>query len=263
MNKLNLVLGVFGHKIQNLKPEPLALQKVLHEIKGRPEEQLISLLLLRSMKHARYAPQDLGHFGLASRYYCHFTSPIRRYPDLIVHRVLSSLLDNSLNARRKAAFEKRMGNYGEHSTLQEMKAEEAEREYVSIKKAQYMQQFVGEEFEARIASVQSFGFFVELGNTVEGLVHISSITDDYYEFNERNYTLVGRHGGRKFAIGDAVRVQLVKVDVDDAKIDFELLNSEEGEKSLVHDIEKTSDKVKKGRNSGKTRPGSRRRRVHY
>lgn len=224
INKLNLVLGVFGHKLRDIKPEPHALQQILHDIKGKPEEQLISLLLLRSMKHARYAPQALGHFGLASKYYCHFTSPIRRYPDLIVHRVLSILLEGGMNARRKAALEKKMAHYGEHSTLQEMKAEEAEREFVAIKKAQYMQQFVGDQFEARIASVQSFGFFVELDNTVEGLVHISSITDDYYEFNERNYTLVGRHTGRKFSIGDQVQVQLVRVDVDDAKVDFELLN---------------------------------------
>ncbi len=247
INKLNLVLGVFGHKIQTMKPEPPVLQKVLHQIKGRPEEQLISLLLLRSMKHARYAPQELGHFGLASQYYCHFTSPIRRYPDLIVHRVLSSLLDNSMNSRRKAAFEKRMGHYGEHSTLQEMKAEEAEREYVSIKKAQYMQKFLGDEFEARIASVQSFGFFVELDNTVEGLVHISSVADDYYEFNERNYTLVGRHSGRKFAIGDMVRVQLVKVDVDDAKIDFELLDQK------VNTEDSTSDGAENVENGKKER----------
>lgn len=224
INKLNLVLGVFGHKLRDIKPEPISLQKVLYEIKGQPEEQLISLLLLRSMKHARYAPQALGHFGLASRYYCHFTSPIRRYPDLIVHRVLSNLLEGGMNAKRKASLEKKMAGYGEHSTLQEMKAEEAEREYVAIKKAQYMQQFVGEEFTGRIASVQSFGFFIELENTVEGLVHISSIADDYYEFNERNYTLTGRHNGRKFAIGDTVKVQLVRVDVDDAKVDFELVS---------------------------------------
>ena len=113
--------------------------------------------------------------------------------------------------------------YGEHSTQQEIKAEEAERELVDIKKAQYMEQFIGDEFVGKISSVQSFGFFVELDNTIEGLVHISSIVDDYYEFNDRNYTLVGTHGGRKFSIGDEVRVQLVRVDVDEAKIDFELV----------------------------------------
>jgi ribonuclease R len=221
--KLNHVLGVFGHQIKGRKIQPLLFQKVLQDIKGRPEEQMISLMVLRSMKHARYVPQALGHFGLASPYYCHFTSPIRRYPDLIVHRVLSLMLANSISERKKASLNSKMAEYGEHSTLQEIKAEEAERELVGIKKAQYMKQFVGEEFQGRISSVQSFGFFVELPNTVEGLVHISSIVDDYYVFNDRNYTLTGNHTGRKFAIGDPVKVLLAKVDVNEAKIDFELI----------------------------------------
>ncbi|HPG34647.1 MAG TPA: RNB domain-containing ribonuclease, partial [Lentimicrobium sp.] len=223
LTKLNKVLGVFGYKIQENKIEPYVFQKILKDIKGTPEENVISLLILRSMKHARYVHQALGHFGLASKYYCHFTSPIRRYPDLIVHRVLSLILEGKMNAKKKAALESRMGKYGEQSTLQEAKAEEAERELVDIKKAQYMQQFLGDEFEARISSVLSFGFFVELPNTVEGLVHISTIADDYYEFNDRNYTLIGTHTGRKFSIGDQVQVQLVSVDTDAAKIDFELV----------------------------------------
>lgn len=223
LDKLNLVLGGLGHKIKTKKIEPAVYQKLLEDIKGKPEEQMLSMLLLRSMKHARYTPEALGHFGLASKYYCHFTSPIRRYPDLVVHRALSALLEGNMSAKKRTALEKKMIKYGEQSTQQEMRAEEAERELVDIKKAQYMQQFIGEEFTARISSILSFGFFVELDNTVEGLVHISSIADDYYEFNDRNYTLVGRHGGRKFAIGDQVRVQLVRVDVDEAKIDFELL----------------------------------------
>lgn len=221
--KLNHVLGVFGHKIQGQKVNPHVFQKVLHDIKGTPEEQTISLMVLRSMKHARYVHQALGHFGLASSYYCHFTSPIRRYPDLIVHRVLTLMLDKSINAKTRAALEAKMLKYGEHSSLREQKAEEAERDLIDLKKAEYMQQYVGEEFTARISSVQSFGFFVELENTIEGLVHISTIADDYYEFNDRNYTLVGTHTGRKFAIGDEVKVQLVRVDIDDAQIDFELL----------------------------------------
>lgn len=221
--KLNHVLGVFGHQISGRKIHPRSFQKVLEDIKGRPEEQMISLNLLRSMKHARYVPQALGHFGLASQYYCHFTSPIRRYPDLIVHRVLSLILDHNISERKKASLTSKMTEYGEHSTLQEIKAEEAERELVSIKKAQYMEPFVGEEFTGKISSVLSFGFFVELPNTVEGLVHISSIADDYYVFNDRNYTLVGNHTGRKFAIGDTVKVLLVKVDINEAKIDFELV----------------------------------------
>lgn len=223
LGKLNKVLGVFGYQLNEGKVEPYVIQKILKDIKGSPEENLISLLVLRSMKHARYVPQALGHFGLASKYYCHFTSPIRRYPDLIVHRVLSLIMEGKMNAKKKAAMESRMGKYGEQSTLQESKAEEAERELVDIKKAQYMQQFMGDVFEARISSVLSFGFFVELPNTVEGLVHISTIADDYYEFNDRAYTLTGTHTGKKYSIGDQVQVQLVSVDVDAAKIDFELV----------------------------------------
>jgi ribonuclease R len=174
--KLNHVLGVFGHQIKGRKISPGLFQKLLLDIKGRPEEQMISLMVLRSMKHARYLPQPLGHFGLASQYYCHFTSPIRRYPDLIVHRVLSLILEGNISERKKASLNSKMAAYGEHSTLQEIKAEEAERELVAIKKAQYMKQFVGEEFEGRISSVQSFGFFVELPNTVEGLLFSSVLT---------------------------------------------------------------------------------------
>ena len=222
LTRLNNVLGVFGQKIQENRVNPQAFQKILAEIKGSPGENTISLMLLRSMKHARYTNQALGHFGLASKYYCHFTSPIRRYPDLIVHRVLSLLLAGDMSDKKRAQLDKRMGLYGDHSTMMEIKAEEAERDLVDIKKCQYMQQFVGEEFTARISSVMSFGFFVELPNTVEGLVHISSISDDYYEFNDRNYTLTGTHTNRKYSIGDEVRVLLVKVDVDAVKIDFEV-----------------------------------------
>lgn len=222
LTRLNNVLGVFGHKLPENRINPKAFQKILTEIKGSPGEKTISLMLLRSMKHARYAPQALGHFGLASEYYCHFTSPIRRYPDLIIHRALKLLLAGEMNSSRKAQLEKQIGYYGEHSTLMEIKAEEAERDLVAIKKCQYMQQFMGEEFEATISSVMAFGFFVELPNTVEGLVHISSIHDDYYHFNDRNYTLTGNYSGKTYAIGDEVRVVLVRVDVDDVKIDFEL-----------------------------------------
>ncbi len=222
LTRLNNVLGVFGHKLPENRINPKAFQKILSEIKGSPGEKTISLMLLRSMKHARYAPQELGHFGLASQFYCHFTSPIRRYPDLIIHRALKLLLAGEMNSSRKAQLEKRIGYYSEHSTLMEIKAEEAERDLVAIKKCQYMQQFMGEEFEATISSVMAFGFFVELPNTVEGLVHISSIHDDYYHFNDRNYTLTGNYSGKTYAIGDEVRVVLVRVDVDDVKIDFEL-----------------------------------------
>ncbi len=221
--RLNNVLGVFGHKIPENRVNPKTFQKVLEDIKGSPGERTISLMLLRSMKHARYSNQALGHFGLASQYYCHFTSPIRRYPDLIVHRILRLLMEKRMKGKTRASLEKKMVLYGEHSSLQERKAEEAERELVDIKKCQYMQQFIGQVFTGKISSVLSFGFFVELSNTVEGLVHISSIHDDYYEFNDRNYILLGRHTGKRYAIGDEVQVILVKVDADAIKIDFEVV----------------------------------------
>ena len=223
LNSLNTVLKVFGYRIEEGKVHPQVVQKLLREIKGKPQEPLISMMVLRSMKHARYVNQALGHFGLASEFYCHFTSPIRRYPDLIVHRVLTLLLEGKMKGKRRQSFQSRMGKFGEHCTEQEVRAEEAERELVDIKKAQYMEQFVGEIFTTRIVSVQAFGFFVQLPNTIEGLVHISSIADDYYDFNDRDYTLKGRHGGKKYSIGDEVKVQLVRVDTDSAQIDFELV----------------------------------------
>lgn len=227
IGELNRVLGAFGHRIREKDVEPRAFQEILEKIKGRPEERTISTIMLRSMKHARYAPQALGHFGLASAYYTHFTSPIRRYPDLIVHRVLTHLLNKGTVAgSKRAAWERKMVSYGEQSTFREITAEEAERESVDLKKAQYMKQFVGEVFPAVISSALSFGFFVELENTVEGLVHVSSLTDDYYEYDDRRLALVGRHTGKTYRIGDKVNVQLVRVNVDEAKIDFELVGGQ-------------------------------------
>ncbi|MDR1615790.1 MAG: ribonuclease R [Syntrophomonadaceae bacterium] len=220
--KLNQILGVFGHKTSHMDLTPRDYQNILKQVQGRPEEQLISIVLLRSMKHARYSPQLLGHFGLASQYYCHFTSPIRRYPDLLVHRVLSHLLAGKLSDKKKNNLKKQTSFYGEYSTTQEMKAEEAEREYVDIKKAEYMRQYIGEEFQGTISSIQTFGFFVRLENTIEGLVHISALYDDYYVYNETNYTLCGSHNGCKFAIGDRVNVLVSQVNAEEAKIDFEL-----------------------------------------
>lgn len=227
LDGIRQILGLFGRKLPKGEVTPGMVSKVLKEVKGAPEERFISSMILRSMKHARYSPLPLGHFGLASQYYVHFTSPIRRYPDLVVHRGLTCLLDKGrMSEKKKEAWGEGMGRIGEHCTLREIGAEEAEREAVSIKVAQYMQQFLGEVFSGIISSVTAFGFFVELENTAEGLVHISSLVDDYYVFDDRQLVLVGRHTRKIFRIGDRVKVQLVKVNVDEAKIDFELVEKE-------------------------------------
>ena len=223
LQKVNHVLAVFGYKTSIKNISPNTYQDILQQIKGTPEEELISMILLRSMKHARYTPQALGHFGLSSKYYCHFTSPIRRYPDLIIHRVLTLILQGAMSEKTKRKLNKLLNISGEHCSIQEIKAEEAEREFLVIKKAQYMKKFVGEEFTGTISSVQSFGFFVRLENTVEGLVHISSLYDDYYIYNENNYTLLGSHNGKQYSIGDEVNVLLSRVNTEEAKIDFELV----------------------------------------
>lgn len=217
------ILAFFNRRLNKKKVTPEVLQQVLSGVKGKPEQRIISTMILRSLKHARYSPVPLGHYGLASPYYLHFTSPIRRYPDLLVHRVLTHLLEKgSLSGKKKAQWESLMPLAGEQCTSREMQAEEAERESVDIKAAQYMKQFVGETFPAVISSITAFGFFVELENTVEGLVHISSLVDDYYIFDDQQMILVGKHTKKVYRIGDEVEVELVKVNVEEAKLDFEL-----------------------------------------
>ena len=223
-DSLNVTMAAFGHKMRRQKLESRTWQLMLEEIKGTAHESTLALMLLRSLQHACYMPQALGHFGLASTYYCHFTSPIRRYPDLLVHRVLTLVLTGRMTEKKHQDLTAHMTGWGEDCSALERRAEEAERDLVDMKKAQYMKQFLGEIFTARIVSVQSFGLFVALDNTVEGLIHISSLYDDYYEYDARSFSLRGRHSGRIFQIGDVLKVQLTRVDEDEAKIDFELAN---------------------------------------
>ncbi|MGE5405808.1 MAG: ribonuclease R [Candidatus Saccharibacteria bacterium] len=217
------ILTLFNRQLPARKLDSSVIQEVLSAVKGQPEEKIVSTMILRAMKHARYTPAALGHFGLASPYYAHFTSPIRRYPDLIVHRALTHILSKGkLSEKTRTAWASKMPLIGENCTVNEMKAEEAERESVKIKMAQYMKDFVGEYFSGVISGILAFGFFVELENTVEGLVHISALHDDYYLYDDRQMILVGKNTRKIYRIGDPVEVELVKVNVDEGKIDFEL-----------------------------------------
>jgi len=224
ISDLNSFLHLFGYHVKGSEKgiHPKSLQEIVGLVKGRPEEKIVNTVILRSMKHARYDAACLGHFGLASKYYTHFTSPIRRYPDLEIHRVIKDSLKGRIEGKRLEALRRRMPVSAEQSSLREHVAEEAERECLDMKKAEYMEQHLGEVFTGVISSVLAFGFFVELPNTVEGLVHVSSLTDDYYSYWEKEMVLFGQHTKKSYRIGDEVKVQVVRVDVDQRQVDFEI-----------------------------------------
>ena len=224
MVKLNTLLHNFGQSLPRVdEVEPGALQKVLTRIAGRPEERIISTVMLRSLKQARYESQNIGHFGLAATYYTHFTSPIRRYPDLIVHRVIRETFSTGdISAKRRDKLTAMLPEIALHSSERERAAAEAERETVSLKTTEYMSQFVGETFSGIINGVTAFGIFVELENGVEGLVRVSSMEDDYYQYIEEQYALVGDRSHKVYRLGDAVRVILTRVNLEERTIDFVL-----------------------------------------
>lgn len=214
----------YGYKIKGLTQlQPMAFQQLLEDVKGKPEERIISTLMLRSMQQARYSPTNTGHFGLAAQYYCHFTSPIRRYPDLFIHRVMSELIENDYKFRsdkREKKLRKLSVEGSKHASEKEREAQLAERDSVDLKKAEYMKEFIGETFTGVISSVTSFGFFVELDNTIEGLVRVENIEDDYYVYNEKQYSLVGDRKHKVYKLGDTVEVILTGVNLETRKIDF-------------------------------------------
>ncbi len=204
---------------------PKDLQKLLDACRGKPEERVVNRVLLRAMKQARYAPENIGHFGLASGCYTHFTSPIRRYPDLIVHRMLEdALAERKLKPSEREELDRYMAEAGKHTSERERNAMDAEREMVDLKKAQFMMDKIGEEFGGFIVSLANFGFFVELENYfVEGLVKLSSLTDDAYQYYEKEYLIKGRRTGRKLRLGDRVRVKVARVNAFRSEIDFQLV----------------------------------------
>ncbi|MFD0696495.1 ribonuclease R [Paenibacillus sp. GCM10027628] len=204
---------------------PRALQSLLEEIKDTPEETVISKVMLRSMKQARYDSQSLGHFGLAAEFYSHFTSPIRRYPDLIIHRVIREVLTSgALSDKRHEYLGSRMDDIARQSSERERVAVEAERETEALKKAEFMLDKVGEEFEGIISSVTNFGIFVELDNTVEGLIRLSDLTDDYYHYHEMQHALIGERTSRIYRIGDGAKVRVARVNMDERTVDFEMVD---------------------------------------
>lgn len=214
----------FGYHLKGADEiHPKALQQLVEKIKGTKEERIISTLMLRSLRKARYTSSNLGHFGLAAKYYCHFTSPIRRYPDLIIHRIIKEGLQGKLVGKRLAELHGKLEQMADHCSIRERVAEEAERDVEDLKKAEFMKDKVGMEFEGIISSVTSFGMFIELENTIEGLVRISNIDDDYYAFDEKHYCLTGERSKKTFRIGDVVKIRVDKVDVTNRNIDFALI----------------------------------------
>ena len=204
---------------------PLEIQRLLEACRGKPEEKVINHVLLRAMKQAHYQPENIGHFGLASICYTHFTSPIRRYPDLMVHRMLDRALQgNKLNPSERDELERYLQEAGKHTSERERIAMDAEREMVDLKKAQFMMDKLGEEFSGIITSLANFGFFVELdAYFIEGLVRLSTLSDDDYHYYEKEYVIKGNRHGRKFRLGDTVRVKVVRINAFRSEIDFELV----------------------------------------
>ena len=217
-------LGRRNSKVSTEEIHPKEIQKLLQKIEGTPEEPMIARLTLRSMKQAKYSTECTGHFGLACQYYCHFTSPIRRYPDLQIHRIIKEQLRGRLKEERVEHYRDILPEVAKHSSEMERRADEAERETDKLKKVEYMEQHIGEEYEGVISGVTGWGLYVELPNTVEGLIHISTIPGDYYHYNEAACEMVGEATGRCFKLGMPVRIEVEDCDRFMRTINFRLVD---------------------------------------
>ena len=205
---------------------PRAFSDVLEKLKGTEYEKVISTLILRTLKLARYESENKGHFGIASKYYCHFTSPIRRYPDLFIHRVISEYLvnDYNLSGQRISELENKAKKYAETSSETEKNATKAERDAEDIKKAEFMEDKIGEEYTGIVSSITAFGMFVELQSTVEGLIRFENMGNEYFIYDENRKTLTGEKTNRTFKIGDNVKVRVIEANKMLRKVAFELLD---------------------------------------
>ena len=236
-------LGVHVKKTDG-KVSPKDLQNTLEEAAGESYAPVVQVMALRSMQQAKYDLQPIGHYGLAAKDYTHFTSPIRRYPDLLAHRLIRYYLTHKPNPAKKDELSQSIEKTADQASKTERRSVDAERETESLKKTEFMVDKVGEEFDGIISSVTKFGIFVQLANTVEGLVHISNLDDDYYNYVDKHMILVGEHTGNIYRIGDQVRVKLVKADTDSRQIDFEIINPEKKTKKNNSKPKKTDLKGK-------------------
>lgn len=222
--KLGIFINNFGYSIKTGQEEihPKELQKLINKIEGTPEEAMISRLTLRSMKQAKYTVDNEGHFGLATKYYCHFTSPIRRYPDLQIHRIIKENLKGKMVEKRINHYNKILPDIANSSSQLERRADEAEREVEKLKKVEYMEEHIGEVYEGVISGMTTWGMYVELPNTVEGMIRVTSLKDDYYYYDEEKYLMVGEHTKKTYQLGERLRVVVVGTDKLGKTIDFEL-----------------------------------------
>ncbi len=222
LQKMEDFIRNFGYHLKGSKDDihPKAIQQMLLKAEGKDEERIITRVVLRSMKQARYTAENGGHFGLAAKYYCHFTSPIRRYPDLQIHRIIKWILDGQMTEKKQKSLNKVMPDVAKQCSMRERTAEDAERATDDLKKAEYMADKIGMEYEGIISSLTSWGIYVELPNTVEGMVSLQSLEDDFYIYDEENMIIYGEHSNKKYMLGQKVNIIVTKVDIELKNIDF-------------------------------------------
>ena len=221
LRKVVRSLGIPMERVKK-KVTPKDIQALLERIHGLPEEDFISTLVLRSMQRAEYGPSNEGHFGLAAEYYTHFTSPIRRYPDLMIHRILKEELKGKLKKKKRKFYEEILPELTNDNSISERRAESLERDVCKLKMIEYMSDHVGQRYSGRVSGVTAWGIYVELENTIEGLVPMRLMTDDYYDYAPESYEVVGRHSGRRFRLGDVVNIRVEYADKDSGMLDFSL-----------------------------------------
>ena len=224
----NKFISFFGYRLkgkaENVHPKDFA--DLLSKIKNTDKELMISKMMLRSLMKARYSEECIGHFGLDFKYYCHFTSPIRRYPDLVIHRIIKEYLTSGLNEKRSEYLSEFVKKAAKSSSEAEITAMEAERDADDMMKAKYMQRFIGEQFDAVVASVTSFGLFAQIPSGIEGLISMTDLDDDYYDYNDKNMTLTGRKYGKVFSVGDKLRITVKRADPQTKEIDYIIENGD-------------------------------------